>query len=220
MMKRLAVGYEFICRIIMMVAVVNVAFVLHTLFGLIVVGLLPSVAASYSVFRQWLLDVEDRSWTIKRTWTAFHQAWLEEIGTANKLGWPQMIIWLLLIWEYWFVQNNNLNYVGTAISGVLLLINVLYGLFVFLSWSVHVNFSESLLWTVRTSFAMIIARPVCSFVVLVLFLATVCSYYTWPGLMMAFGPAVPIFFTMLAVYSWGRMPGMDIHTVEPLEKKR
>lgn len=25
---------------------------------------------------------------------------------------------------------------------------------------------------------------------------------------------------MAAVYSWGRMPGMDIHTVEPLEKKR
>ena len=219
-MKRLAVGYEFICRIIMMVAVVNVAFVLHTLLGFVLGGLFPSVAASYSVFRQWLLDVEYRSWTIKRTWTTFHQAWLEEIGAANQLGWPQTIIWLLLIWEYWFVQNNDLGYVGTAVSGVLLVLNVLYGLFVFLSWSVHINFNENLLWTVRTSLVMVVARPLCSFIVLALFLATVWSYYTWPGLMMAFGPAVPIFFTMVAVYSWGKMPGMDVRVIEPLEKKR
>ena len=47
-MKRFAVGYEFLCRIIMMIVVVNVAFVAHTLLGLIVGGLFPSVAASFS----------------------------------------------------------------------------------------------------------------------------------------------------------------------------
>ena len=36
-MKRFAVGYESLCRIIMMIVVVNVAFVAHTLPGLMMV---------------------------------------------------------------------------------------------------------------------------------------------------------------------------------------
>ena len=34
--------------------------------------------------------------------------------------------------------------------------------------------------------------------------------------MMVFGVAVPIFATMMAVYSWGRLPGMDVHVLEPI----
>ena len=40
-MKRFAVGYEFLCRIVMMVVVANVAFLVHTLLGLVVVGFFP-----------------------------------------------------------------------------------------------------------------------------------------------------------------------------------
>ena len=76
-MKRFAVGYEFLCRIVMMVVVANVAFLVHTLLGLVVVGFFPSIAATYATFRTWLLDVDDRSWSISRTWRTFHQAWLE-----------------------------------------------------------------------------------------------------------------------------------------------
>ena len=34
--------------------------------------------------------------------------------------------------------------------------------------------------------------------------------------MMVFGVAVLIFATMMAVYSWGRLPGMDVHVLEPI----
>ena len=164
-MKRFAVGYEFLCRIVMMVVVANVAFLVHTLLGLVVVGFFPSIAATYATFRTWLLDVDDRSWSISRTWRTFHQAWLEELGPANKFGWPQFLIWVLLIWEYWFVQNNDLGTTGFAVSGALLLLNVLYGLFVFVSWAIHVNFAEKLTWVVKTSLSMVIARPLCSLMI-------------------------------------------------------
>ena len=48
-MKRFAVGYEFLCRIVMMVVVANVAFLVHTLLGLVVVGFFPSIAATMHV---------------------------------------------------------------------------------------------------------------------------------------------------------------------------
>ena len=200
-MKRFAVGYEFLCRIVMMVVVANVAFLVHTLLGLVVVGFFPSIAATYATFRTWLLDVDDRSWSISRTWRTFHQAWLEELGPANKFGWPQFLIWALLIWEYWFVQNNDLGTTGFAVSGALLLLNVLYGLFVFVSWGIHVNFAEKLTWVVKTSLSMVIARPLCSLMIALLFLIVVWAYYTWPGLMIAFGIAVPVFAAMMAIYS-------------------
>ena len=215
-MKRFAVGYEFLCRIVMMVVVANVAFLVHTLLGLVVVGFFPSIAATYATFRTWLLDVDDRSWSISRTWRTFHQAWLEELGPANKFGWPQFLIWVLLIWEYWFVQNNDLGTTGFAVSGALLLLNVLYGLFVFVSWAIHVNFAEKLTWVVKTSLSMVIARPLCSLMIALLFLIVVWAYYTWPGLMIAFGIAVPVFAAMMAIYSWGRLPGMDVHVLEPV----
>ena len=184
-MKRFAVGYEFLCRIVMMVVVANVAFLVHTLLGLVVVGFFPSIAATYATFRTWLLDVDDRSWSISRTWRTFHQAWLEELGPANKFGWPQFLIWALLIWEYWFVQNNDLGTTGFAVSGALLLLNVLYGLFVFVSWGIHVNFAEKLTWVVKTSLSMVIARPLCSLMIALLFLIVVWAYYTWSGLMIS-----------------------------------
>ncbi|KAB8289574.1 YesL family protein [Bifidobacterium avesanii] len=217
-MKRFAVGYEYVCRIILMILVVNVAFIVHTLLGLVVGGLFPSIAAAYATYRSWLIDVQDRSWSVKRSWLTFHRAWWQELGPANLFGWPQFLVWALLVWEYWFVQHNDLGRVGYGVSGALLVLNLIYGLFVFVSWAVHVNFDEGPVWVLRTSLAMVIARPMCSLMVLCLFVITVWAYVQWPGLFVALGAGVPTFATMMAVYSWGRLPGMDVHVLEPQEK--
>lgn len=217
-MKRVAVTYEYYCRIIMMILVAHAAFIVHTLLGLVVGGLFPSVAAMYATYRTWVINVNDRSWTIRQTWITFHRAWKAELGQANAFGWPQFAVWALLVWEYWLVQNNDMGVFGIGVSGALLLLNLFYGLFVLVSWAVHANFDESPYWTLRTSIAMVIARPMCSLMVLLLFVITVWAYATWPGLMMAFGVSVPVFATMMAVYSWGRLPGMDVHVLEPNEK--
>ncbi|OZG68136.1 YesL family protein [Bifidobacterium eulemuris] len=219
-MKRFAAGYEFLCRIIMMIVVVHVAFIVHTVLGLVVAGLFPSIAASASTYRAWLLDVDDRSWTVKRTWLTFHRAWRQELAGANMFGWPQFLVWGLLMWEYWLVQNNDMGVLGVAVSGVLLLLNLIYGLFVFLSWAIRSHYDEGPVWTLRTSLSMVIARPLCSLMVLVLFVITMWAYSTWPGLIMAFGAALPMFAVMMAVYSWGRLPGLDVRELEPTEAGR
>ena len=98
-MKRVAVTYEYFCRIVLMILVAHVAFIVHTLLGLIIGGFFPSIAATYATYRTWIVDVKDRSWTIRQTWTTFHEAWKEELKTANAFGWPQFAVWALLIWE-------------------------------------------------------------------------------------------------------------------------
>ncbi|MCH4160105.1 YesL family protein [Bifidobacterium sp.] len=217
-MKRFAVGYEFFARIIMMVVMVNIAFIVHTVMGLVLGGFFPSLAASYTTYRAWTLSVEDRSWTVRQTWSVFHRAWKSELRSANLFGWPQFAVWFLLLWEYWFVQHNNLGTQGFAVSGVLLVVNIFYALFVLVSWGVRSNFNEGAWWMVRTSLTLIIVRPLCSVIIVVLLLVVAFAYYQWPGLMIAFGVSIPIFATMMTLYSWGKLPGMDVHDIEPMEK--
>ena len=94
-MTRVALTYERLCRIVLMVFVVNVAMLVHTLMGLIVGGFFPSIAAAYATFRTWLID-EDQSWRVRQTWTVFHRAWKDELTQANLFGWGQLIIGLAL----------------------------------------------------------------------------------------------------------------------------
>ncbi len=58
-MKRFAVGYEFLCRIVMMVVVANVAFLVHTLLGLVVVGFFPRLRRPMprSALGFWMLTI-------------------------------------------------------------------------------------------------------------------------------------------------------------------
>ena len=64
-MQRFAVGYEFVCRVILMVLVVHVVFIVHTVMGLVIAGLFPSIAASRSEERR--VGKECRS-----RWSPYH----------------------------------------------------------------------------------------------------------------------------------------------------
>ena len=58
---------------------------------------------------------------------------------------------------------------------------------------------------------------------IIMLLLVLFSYAKWPGLALAFGTSVPLFAVVVVVYSFARLPGMDIHTLEPnpkLAKKR
>lgn len=210
-MRGVALGYERVARVILMVFVVNVAIVVHTLMGFVIAGFFPAVAASYSTFRTWVLSV-DKAWTVRQTWSIFHQAWKGDRAGANAFGWPQLAIGIVLVWDYYLANWNDMGTMGIAVSGILLLANLFYGLFVLTSWAVRSNFEERPSWIVRTSLQMVLARPFCGLAIVVLLCLTVWAWMTWPGILMTFGFAVPIFAVVIAVYSLGRLPGMDART--------
>lgn len=207
-MKNLAAGYELIARIIMMVFVLNVALIVHTLLGFGVTGFFPAIAACYASCRTWALS-EDRRWTVKQTWMTFHRAWKKEWRPANVFGWPQFLVWALLIWDYYLVNWNNMGPAGAAASGVVLLVNVFYALFVLVSWAVASNYDERPWWIARVSLHMVIARPLCSVMLILVLCVTAWVWMTWPGVLIVFGLALPIFLVVMTVYSFGRLHGMD-----------
>lgn len=218
-MNRFAQWYEYVCRIIMNVFVVHIAFLVHTLMGAIIIGFFPSISATNNTYRTWLRDVHDREWKAKHTWNIFHKSWKHDLKSANLFGYPQFVIWAFLMWDYYIANNNYMGRTGIAISGILLLLNIVYGIFVFLSWIVRANFNEKPWWIIRYSFSMVVARPLCSLILLLLTGIVMWAYFKWPGLAVVFGFAIPTFAAVITVYSFGRLPGMDIHVLEPRDKR-
>lgn len=217
-MGSFAIGYERFCRMLLMVFIVNIAIVVHTIIGIVILGLFPSIAAAYATYRTWLLS-DDKGWTVRETWTTFHAAWREDIISASLFGWAQTAVFAVLAYSYWLVLHNDMGTLGYAASGVLLLALVFMGLFSFLSWVVRANFAEPNRWAVRMTLQMIIARPICSLLTILLFLLTICIWALWPGILMVFGISVPIGLMMVVAYYYGRLPGMTPPD-KPVHNKR
>lgn len=209
-MQRFALGYERLARVVMLVAVVHVAVLAYTICGLVAFGLFPSIGAAFATYRRWLMS-EDRSWGIRQIWAAFHAAWRTDLRAANMFGWLLAIPALLLLWEYWFVQHNDLGQPGIVASGVLFVVNLVYLLMTCVGWAVRSHYAERIGWVVRMSASMVVSRPLCSLFIVLLLITIGFAYYTWPGLAAALGVAVPIFAIMAAVYAWGGLPGMGVH---------
>ena len=73
-MSSFTVRYVNAARIVLVAFITFIASIVHTMMGLVVAGLFPSVAATVGVFRRWAL-AEDHTWTIKETWLLFHRLW-------------------------------------------------------------------------------------------------------------------------------------------------
>lgn len=172
MLARFSVAYERFCRLLVTIFVVNVAILAHTLMGAVVLGFLPSLAATYSTFRMWLLS-EDRSICAKEVWKTFHGFWKSEFKRANLFGWPLIVLWAVIIIDCCMMSRHARNSFDIAISGVLLLLIAVLVMFTCLIWVVRANYAERSVWIVRTTLAMIVARPLCSLLQVGLLILTV-----------------------------------------------
>ena len=183
MLARFSVAYERFCRLLVTIFVVNVAILAHTLMGAVVLGFLPSFAAAQATFRAWLLS-EDCSMRAKEVWKTFHGFWKSEVKRANLFGWPLIILWAMVIVDYYVMNWHARGDFDIMVSGVLLLIIVVLAVFSSLVWVVRANYEESPVWIVRTTLAMIVARPLCSLLQVGLLILTVLVWVQWSGILM------------------------------------
>ena len=118
MLARFSVAYERFCRLLLTIFVVNIAMLVHTLLGAVVLGFFPSCAAAQTTFRTWL-RAEDRSMRAKEVWGIFHGAWKNELKQANLFGWPLAVCWVVLAIDYYMMNWHARGTFDVAVSGVL-----------------------------------------------------------------------------------------------------
>ena len=208
MLSRFAIAYEKACRGILVVFLVNVALLVYTVLGAVVVGLMPAVAAAYATFRS-LIMAEDHSWGIRQVWTTFGRIWRSELVGANLAGWPITAVGLLLVLDYRIANYLDPSALGWAASGLLLMALAGYLLFCSLFWVVRANnFAERTWWQVRATLGLVLARPLCRLLTAAVLGVTGWLWWNWPVTLFTFGAAVPIFAICCAVFSTGRLPRM------------
>lgn len=195
-------------RLVLIAFITFIASIAHTMLGLVVAGLFPSVAATVGVFRRWAL-AEDHTWTIKETWLLFHRLWRAELGRANVLGWIEAVLWAVLLFDYWVVNFHVTNAFGTFLAGFLLFLMVFVLLATVVSWVLHAHFNEPVRWIVRMTLQMIIARPLMSLILAASELAVLAAYWQWPGLLMTFGLSIPSAVSTWVVWQYGHLPGFN-----------
>ncbi|CED92351.1 YesL family protein [Actinomyces succiniciruminis] len=207
-MRSVALGYERLCRVIMLVATINAAFVVHTLAGAVVLGFFPSVGAAFTTYRTWLLD-EDHAWRARRAWSTFHTAWRAELRGANRFGWAQAAVGALLAWDYYLANWNLLGgVVGIGVSGLLLVINAGYAVAALAAWAVRAHVEAPLGWTLRAAVA-VACRARCTVSMVVLLGVSAWVWSRWPGVFVAFGPSMVVGVVAAAVYTFGGLPGLE-----------
>lgn len=150
----------------------------------------------------------------KEVWGIFHDAWKNELKQANLFGWPLAVCWVVLAIDYYMMNWHARGTFDVAVSGVLFVLALVLLAFTMLVWVVRANYDERPLWIVRTTLTMIVARPLCTLLQIGLALLAILAWAQWPGLLMVFGMSLPMFCTAWIVYSFGRIPGMDIHDRE------
>lgn len=207
-MSSFSVRYVNAARLVLIAFITFIASIVHTLLGLVVAGLFPSVAATVGVFRRWAL-AEDHTWTIKETWLLFHRLWRAELGRANTLGWIEAVLWAVLLFDYWVVNFHVTNAFGTFLAGFLLVLMIFVLLATMVSWVLHAHFNEPVRWIVRMTLQMIIARPLMSLILAASELAVLAAYWQWPGLLMTFGLSIPSAVSTWVVWQYGHLPGFN-----------
>ena len=155
MLARFSVAYERFCRLLLTIFVVNIAMLVHTLLGAVVLGFFPSCAAAQTTFRTWL-RAEDRSMRAKEVWGIFHGAWKNELKQANLFGWPLAVCWVVLAIDYYMMNWHARGTFDVAVSGVLFVLALVLLAFTMLVWVVRANYDEHPLWIVRTTLTMIV----------------------------------------------------------------
>lgn len=208
-MGTFAVRYEAACRFVLMLAVIGGSMVLFTLRGAVVAGLFPSIAAVCATFRTWILDA-DRSWSVVHTFRVFSEAWRDEFPRANWPGYGIAAVWAVLLVDYRILSQVALDAWGSAASGVVIVVTILFAVFSLAFWVVRANFDEPVGWLARTTAQMIIARPACTLVLLALMFLTIWLAVTAPALAFIAGPPALIFAAVGVVYAFGRLSGFDV----------
>ncbi|MFC0524716.1 YesL family protein [Pontibacillus salicampi] len=179
---------------------INVLWIAFTLFGLILLGLMPATAAMFTVIRKWVQ--RDRTLMIFQT---FRKTYVQEFWKSNALGLFLLIAGGILYIDFLFIgrQEGVVVYLLTPLLYILLVAYIVTMLFLF---PVYVTFDHKLYTYIKQSFLIGITSPMESFLMLgatVLFSILILFI---PGLLPLFlGSGIALTYTWLGIRAFNKV---------------
>ncbi|MGN8645342.1 YesL family protein [Gracilibacillus sp. HCP3S3_G5_1] len=155
-MNALNKAFEWITK----VAYLNLLWIGFSLLGLIIVGLFPATAATFSVARKWVTGNTDIP-LFKTFWKGFRQSLVQ----ANILGYILVIVSYILYLDFLFITVVQNDYL-LLLTIPFLFITILFILTSFYIFPVYAHYDMKLLQVIKSSFFMMILNPLQTIVML------------------------------------------------------
>ena len=140
-----------ICLVISKLAYVNLLWILFTILGLGVFGLMPATVGLFAVIRKWVMDDKDIS-IFKTFWHNYRKEFLK----SNLLGLILFLIGLTLYIDYIILPTGGLY---TVLRIILVTITILYAITLLYIFPIYVHYEWKIRSYLKNSLLLGIAYP-------------------------------------------------------------
>ena len=180
-----------VCDWIMKLAYLNFLWIIFTVGGLIVFGMIPATVSLFAIVRKWLITKE----TDLPIFHTFYQNYKNEFLKSNKLGLVLVLMGLFLYYDFKLIMLSGgmLQYTLTI---PLLLISLFYCITLLYIFPVYVHFDQKVFQYVKNSFYIgLINIDITILIILLIFLIGF-FFSSIPGLLPFFCLSLPVFAIM------------------------
>jgi uncharacterized membrane protein YesL len=192
--NRLLTGIYNLCKWITHFAYMNILWVLFTLLGGVVFGIIPSTVAMFAIARKTAMDEEDIP-VFKTFWGTYRSEFLR----SNLLG--LILTGIGLVWYFdlhFFRQFEGSIY--TIMNYAMMMLGMVFFILLIYVFPVYVHYDLKLYQYLTYALKIGFLRPAS---VVFMFVGTVCTYYFLiylPGLIPLFGISFFVYFNMWIAY--------------------
>ncbi|MEY8751913.1 YesL family protein [Alkalicoccobacillus gibsonii] len=172
-------------------AIVNVLWIIFTIFGLGIFGFGPATAAMSSVISRWISS--DQSFSVFRHFTNVYR---NQFLKTNLIFLSSALIGAVLVYNYFFIQANNLPFFYSVITIVMGMTHLLISITII---PLYINNHVSILELFKTSALFVIGYPLNSLVIVLAISGLILIQLFMPGLLFFFSGSAITFVVVLRI---------------------
>lgn len=175
--------------IIYKLAYVNVLWILFTMLGLVILGVMPATISLFVISKKWMQG----NWDLP-VFNIFWENYRKEFIRSNGLGISLMLVGYLIYWN--LTLFVGLDWVYVIIRYTMISIGVAYTIMLIFLFPTYVSFNLSGLNRIKTALALAFGHPHFLILILLGLYLLQALFMTIPGLILFFGAALPAIFLM------------------------
>lgn len=179
--KTTAGSFYTLCSWITKIAYVNLLWIVFSIAGLLVFGIMPATIAICTVVRKWFLKEAEFA-----IFPVFVTTYKQEFISANKLG---MLLWLtigLLLADFLFLQSVG-GLIQVIFTVPLIIVIFLLTAIILYIFPVYVHFEQSFFLQIKNALLIALVNPLHLFLMMITICAVSVIYWLLPSLIPFFG---------------------------------
>lgn len=181
-MDRITAGsFYTLCSWVTKIAYVNLLWIVFSVAGLLLLGIMPATIAICTVVRKWFL--KDPEFAI---FPVFVSTYKQEFFSANKLGFILLLTAGFLLADVLFLQSVG-GLIQVIFTVPLIIVIFLLTAIILYVFPVYVHFEQSFFLQIKNALLIAIVNPLHLFLMMITICAVGVIYWLLPSLIPFFG---------------------------------